>query len=115
MAFGSVSTATFTRAEIDTMLKKAMYSEGKVVWSGIITVGYNYGGSITVPDTVDYIIVNGVKIARGGSAVVDIAPATVQSCASNFTFGSNGNITATAHYNNAYVGVKCNCTGYHYY
>lgn len=67
MALGSVATATFTRAEIDTMLKRAMYSNGRVIYSGNIGLS----GTLTLPSTVDYISIpisdgkEELKIARG--------------------------------------------------
>ena len=83
MALGSVATATFTRAEIDTMLKKAMYSNGKVTGSGATSFSYNEDGVLHFSEDTDYVALtcyscsqnvagyyqlpNGTKLARGGS------------------------------------------------
>ena len=37
MALGSVSIIPYTRADVEKMLKRAMYSEGKLVFTGILS------------------------------------------------------------------------------
>ena len=49
----------YTKAQVDQLLKKAMYSEGKLVGTGKVTYSYNSDGTLVVPSTSDYIkIVN---------------------------------------------------------
>lgn len=49
----------YTKAEVNTLMKKAMYSEGKLVGTGKVTYSYNSDGTLVVPSTSDYIkIVN---------------------------------------------------------
>lgn len=55
MALGIVSTAPFTRAEFETAIKKAVYSEGQLVYTGSASFTYNSDGSLSLPDTVDYV------------------------------------------------------------
>lgn len=45
----------YTKAEVNTLMKKAMYSEGKLVGTGRITYSYNSDGTLVVPSTSDYI------------------------------------------------------------
>lgn len=52
----------YTKAEVNTLMKKAMYSEGKLVGTGKVTYSYNSDGTLVVPSTSDYIkIVNVVN------------------------------------------------------
>ena len=52
----------YTKAEVNTLMKKAMYSEGKLVGTGKVTYSYNSDGTLVVPSTNDYIkIVNAVN------------------------------------------------------
>ena len=52
----------YTKAEVNTLMKKAMYSEGKLVGTGKVTYSYNSDGTLVVPSTSDYIkIVNAVN------------------------------------------------------
>ena len=115
MALGSVSIATFTRAEFENMLKKAMYSEGVIVFSGVVKHGYRYSYSISVPDTVDYVILkdsaNDVNLARGGSALLCCRDSP--STCTNVTFSSAGTVTTEPHWKTTDLPV--NVTGYHYY
>lgn len=121
MAFGNVSTAAFTRAEIDNMLKKAMYSEGKVVWTEHINANSSYSVSTTVPDTVDYVIAEGVKIARGGNGRISATASNGSNTGTGHslvTFDASGKLTVSAHDYSATGGVlymPLNVTGYHYY
>ena len=45
----------YTKAQVDQLLKKAMYSEGKLVGTGNVTYSYNSDGTLVVPSTSDYI------------------------------------------------------------
>lgn len=45
----------YTKAEVNTLMKKAMYSEGKLVGTGNVTYSYNSDGTLVVPSTSDYI------------------------------------------------------------
>ena len=52
----------YTKAEVNTLMKKAMCSEGKLVGTGKVTYSYNSNGTLVVPSTSDYIkIVNAVN------------------------------------------------------
>ena len=64
MALGSVSIIPYTRADVEKMLKRAMYSEGKLVFTGILSPQWKYGASISIPEEVDYVVVGGLKLAR---------------------------------------------------
>lgn len=138
MALGSVSTAAFTRAEIDTMLKRAVYSDGQVVWTGTATLGYNSRCNLVVPDEVDYIEVtfpskkpdateNGVSyssgakqhLARGSS--IDIGIGYIGNASKPMTayislsFKSDGSLTSTYAESNRVPDVPIHLTGRHYY
>ena len=68
---GTVSIIPFTRAEIERLADKKAYPDGKVVWSSNgLTSSSGGGSSVTVPDEVDYVVVNGQKLTRGGNATV---------------------------------------------
>ena len=45
----------YTKAQVDQLLKKAMYSEGKLVGTGKVTYSYLEDGILVVPSTSDYI------------------------------------------------------------
>ena len=53
MALGIVSIVPYTRAEVEKMLKRAMYSEGKLVFTGRLSVQWKYGDSLSIPEEVD--------------------------------------------------------------
>lgn len=119
MALGSVSIATFTRAEFENMLKKAMYSEGKLVWSATV----NASSTTNVPDEVDYIAItvsdSSVKVARGFSAqwtsttYINSRPYTVYHTAK---FSGEGTLTLSwSSSANISSGGTYRLTGYHYY
>ena len=59
MALGSVSIIPYTRAEVEKMLKKAMYSDGKLVYTDRATFSYNSRAVLTLPATVDYVKLSG--------------------------------------------------------
>ena len=63
MALGSVSIIPYTRADVEKMLKRAMYSEGKLVFTGILSPQWKYGASISIPEEVYYVVVGGLKLA----------------------------------------------------
>lgn len=50
----------YTKAEVNTLMKKAMYSEGKLVGTGNVTYSYNSDGTLVVPSTSDYIKIVGI-------------------------------------------------------
>lgn len=119
MALGSVSVATFTRAEFENMLKKAMYSEGKLVWSATV----NASSTTNVPDEVDYITIpvsdSLIKVARGGSAkwtstsYINSRPYSVYHTAK---FSDKGTLTLSWSCSaNISSGGSYNVDGYHYY
>lgn len=60
----------YTKAEVNTLMKKAMYSEGKLVGTGRITYSYNSDGTLVVPSTSDYIKI--VSVSGHGSYSVPI-------------------------------------------
>lgn len=45
----------YTKAQVDQLLKKAMYSEGKLVYTGMCAFSYNSDGNVTVPSSTDYV------------------------------------------------------------
>lgn len=116
---GTVSIIPFTRAEIERLANKKAYPDGKLVWSSNgLTSSSGGGSSVTVPDEVDYVVVNGQKLTRGGNATVsgevynwagnrhEIAYSTV-------TFSGN---TLSISKHGAYSGsFLATATGYHYY
>lgn len=59
MALGSVSIPPFTRAEFKNAIKKAMYSEGKLVYTARATFSYKSSEILTLPATVDYVKLSG--------------------------------------------------------
>lgn len=80
---GNTSVIPFTRAEIDSLVNRKAYPEGKLVYTGNIASSFHYSGSVTLPDDVDYIKLrhlhslngpqaswpsDGVRIARNASA-----------------------------------------------
>ena len=119
MALGSVSIPPFTRAEFKNAIKKAMYSGGKLVWSSKdLTSSSSGGSSVTVPDEVDYVVVNGQKLTRGGNATVSgevyvWASNGYEIAYSTVTFSGN---TLSISKHGAYSGsFLATATGYHYY
>lgn len=81
---GNVSTnngtTTYTKNEIDLLIKGAKYSDGELVYTGITWVSYNSDGTYSFPEDVDYVkltctncssyvpnyqYLNGIKVAKG--------------------------------------------------
>lgn len=58
----------YTKAEVNTLMKKAMYSEGKLVGTGNVTYSYNSDGTLVVPSTSDYIKIVSVSDYTDGKA-----------------------------------------------
>lgn len=116
MALGSVSIATFTRAEFENMLKKAMYSEGKLVFTGILRPQWKYGASLSIPEEVDYVVVGGLKLTRGGSGKASGHPDRYESVTSYTTISFSSNtLSAGGYWPNNGDYMTLNVEGYHYY
>lgn len=116
MALGIVGIATFTRAEFENMLKKAMYSEGKLVFTGSLSAQWRYGGSLSIPSDVDYVVVGGVKLTRGGSGKGSGHPDGYSNVTSYTTISFSSSTLSTGGYspnNGDYMTL--NVEGYHYY
>ena len=118
---GTVSIIPFTRAEIERLADKKAYPDGKVVWSSnglTSSSGSGGGSSVTVPDEVDYVVVNGQKLTRGGNAsvsgeVYNWASSRYETAYSTVTFSGN---TLSISKHGAYSGsFLATATGYHYY
>lgn len=81
---GNVSTnngtTTYTKNEIDLLIKGAKYSDGELVYTGSTWVSYNSDGTYSFPEDVDYVkltctncssyvpnyqYLNGIKVAKG--------------------------------------------------
>lgn len=65
---GNTSVIPFTRAEIDALVNRKAYPEGKLVYTGNIASSYNYSGSVTLPDDVDYIKLRHLHSLKGPQA-----------------------------------------------
>lgn len=67
----------YTKAEIDSKMNGVQYPDGKLVWTGQAAQGDGisdfYYGTVTIPGSVSYILMGGVKIIRGGSGYIDIS------------------------------------------
>lgn len=61
----------YTKAEVNTLMKKAMYSEGKLVGTGNVTYSYNSNGTLVVPSTSDYIKIVSVSGNRSYSVPIN--------------------------------------------
>lgn len=83
---GNVSTnngtTTYTKNEIDLLIKGAKYSDGELVYTGSTWVSYNSDGTYSFPEDVDYVkltctncssyvpnyqYLNGIKVAKGSA------------------------------------------------
>lgn len=90
----------YTKAEVNTLMKKAMYSEGKLVGTGRITYSYNSDGTLVVPSTSDYIKIVSVSGYSSYSVPINtkmIIGTTLYTNNSGYygkiTFDTNGKIT----------------------
>lgn len=90
----------YTKAQVDQLLKKAMYSEGKLVGTGRITYSYNSDGTLVVPSTSDYIKI--VSVSGNSSYSVPINTKMIIGTTlytnnngyyGKITFDTNGKIT----------------------
>lgn len=97
----------YTKAEVNTLMKKAMYSEGKLVGTGKVTYSYLDDGILVVPSTSDYIkIVNIVDGTRYNSYTVPLNTKIVIGSSirtqngnndGKITFDTNGKITCVGY------------------
>lgn len=77
---GNTSVIPFTRAEIEALVNRKAYPEGKLVYTGSTWVSYNSDGTYSFPEDVDYVkltctncssyvpnyqYLNGIKVAKG--------------------------------------------------
>ena len=90
----------YTKAEVNTLMKKAMYSEGKLVGTGNVTYSYNSNGTLVVPSTSDYIKIVSVSGHRSYSVPINtkmIIGTTLYTNNSGYygkiIFDTNGKIT----------------------
>lgn len=90
----------YTKAEVNTLMKKAMYSEGKLVGTGRITYSYKSDGTLVVPSTSDYIKIVSVSGHSSYSVPINtkmIIGTTLYTNNSGYygkiTFDTNGKIT----------------------
>lgn len=90
----------YTKAEVNTLMKKAMYSEGKLVGTGRITYSYNSDGTLVVPSTSDYIKIVSVSGSSSYSVPINtkmIIGTTLYTNNNRYcgkiTFDTNGKIT----------------------
>ena len=115
---GTVSIIPFTRAEIERLANKKAYPNGKVVWAGTLSPTYNYSSSVSLPSSVDYVIVNNYyKLTKGNSCWVSGTTTSGKSSGSTVTFSTSGSLSASSHTDNTggshYLYI--NCAGYQYY
>lgn len=125
---GNTSVIPFTRAEIEALVNRKAYPEGKFVSSGEASFSYNKDGVLNFSDTVDYVklickscptdampyynVPNGTKINRGGSYSTD----TGSRYYCNISFSADGTLRFVGYY-----AASKNLTatyfveGYHYY
>lgn len=116
MALGSVSIVPYTRAEVEKMLKRAMYSEGKLVFTGRLSPQWRYGASLSIPEEVDYVVVGGMKLTRGGSGKTSGHPDGYENVTSYTTISFSSNtLSASGYYPNDGNYMTLNVEGYHYY
>lgn len=109
----------YTKAEVNTLMKKAMYSEGKLVGTGKVTYSYNSDGTLVVPSTSDYIkIANVVDYTTGKEYTVPqntkmVRGTTIRTNDGNndgkITFDTNGKITCVGYCTSPKYGT---CTYY---
>lgn len=94
----------YTKAEVNTLMKKAMYSEGKLVGTGRVTYSYNGDGTLVVPSTSDYIKI--VSASGASSYLVPINTKMVIGTTlytndgryyGRITFDTNGKITCAGY------------------
>lgn len=90
----------YTKAEVNTLMKKAMYSEGKLVGTGNVTYSYNRDGTLVVPSTSDYIKIVSVSGHSSYSVPINtkmIIGTTLYTNNNGYygkiTFDTNGKIT----------------------
>ena len=90
----------YTKAEVNTLMKKAMYSEGKLVGTGRITYSYNSDGTLVVPSTSDYIKIVSVSGHSSYSVPINTKMIIGTTLYTNndryygkITFDTNGKIT----------------------
>ena len=113
---GTVSIVPFTRAEFENMLKKAMYSEGKLVFTGVLKPQWRYGDSLSIPTEVDYVVVGGIKLTRGGSGKGSGHPDGYPNVTSYTTISFSSNtLSASCYSPNNCDYMTLNVEGYHYY
>ena len=98
MALGIVSIVPYTRAEVEKMLKRAMYSEGKLVFTGRLSVQWKYGDSLSIPEEVDYVVVGGIKLTRGGSGKASGHPDGYLGATSETTISFSSNTLSAGGY-----------------
>lgn len=116
MALGSVSIVPYTRAEVEKMLKRAMYSEGKLVFTGSLSPQWRYGASLSIPEEVDYVVVGGLKLTRGGSGKASGHPDGYPNVTSYTTISFSSNTLSASGYSpNDGDYMTLNVEGYHYY
>lgn len=123
MALGNVSIVPFTRTEVERLIDKKAYPDGKVVWSGTVLFEGKYNNSVSVPDDVDYVSLNGTKIVRGGSGQVSVNVSSPASAVmtSTITLSSTGTlsvprctVTGGGTYMASSFSTRVSVTGYHY-
>ena len=127
MALGSVSIVPYTRAEVEKMLKRAMYSEGKLVYTARATFSYKSSEILTLPATVDYVklsggsydswvqdsyhVPEGTKLTRGSSFRTNMS-----SYYAKITFSEDGTLRFDGYdVSNKIYSASFNVEGYHYY
>lgn len=135
MALGIVATSsgvsTYTKDEIDLLMKKAMYSEGKIVVTGSVVFSYNSDGTLKVPAETDYVklvctkddtqsgsygpyytVPSGTKLAKGST----ITTSSISNAYATISFGEDGTIRFVGYYSTS-KGSKASyiVTGYQYY
>lgn len=98
----------YTKAEVDTLMKKAMYSEGKLVGTGKVTYSYLEDGILVVPSTSDYIkIVNVVNDYTNGK--VYTVPLNTKIVIGSTIYTQNGNNDGKITFD---TNGKITCVGY---
>lgn len=98
----------YTKAQVDQLLKKAMYSEGKLVGTGKVTYSYLEDGILVVPSTSDYIkIVNVVNDYTNGK--VYTVPLNTKIVIGSTIYTQNGNKDGKITFD---TNGKITCVGY---
>ena len=127
MALGSVSIPPFTRAEFKNAIKKAMYSEGKLVYTARATFSYKSSEILTLPATVDYVklsggtydswvqdsyhVPEGTKLTRGSSFRTNTG-----SYYAKITFSEDGTLRFDGYdVSSKTYTASFSVEGYHYY